>query len=271
MKILLTVNSMDNLSGSVLSTYELARVLSKEHDVTVVCGQGGWMDNEVKNNLEGFGVKCSYEWDKEYDLIYCCHYCPPVSGYKINIVRGITEWEKPLGADFYVCIRPDIQEHIIKEHGIPREKTVVIYNGVDRERFKPTVRTPRNHTKIVAPCNIDSLRFDWLLSMVDILNEDRQLYIYTKETKFKLPDSPWIHYEKPTFHMEKVIADADVVVGIYLGRVNLEARSCGVPSIMYDPFTLHAEPFEITEDEFDERHNIENTVKSLLNIYEQKH
>lgn len=271
MRILITGNTMDNFSGQPMSTYESARVLSRNHDVTVICGLGGWVDNELKRNLEKLGVKCQYDYDKEYDLIIASEWCPNVKGFKINTVRGITDWETPIpNCDVYSCIRPDVQEHIIKEHGIPEEKTVVIYNGVDRERFKPMIRTPRDHTKIVAPCNVDSLRFNWLNHLLTILNKDRQLYIYTKKTRYKLPYNPWVHYEEPTFYMEKVIADADVVVGIYLGRVNLEAASCRVPSIIYDPETFVAEGYLPPEEEFDELHNIENVVKRLLNLYYER-
>lgn len=271
MRILISTNSMDNYSGAPMSTYESARVLAKDHDVTVVCGLGGWNGNELQQNLEKLGVVCGYTTEPEYDLIIASHHCPPVKGFLINVVRGTTQWEVPLAnADIYVCIRPDIQEHIIKEYHIPPEKTVVIYNGVDRTRFIPRPKTPRDHIKIVAPCNVDSIRLRWLEMMVALTNKDRQLYIYTNETKFTLPQSPWVHYEKPVFHMEYPIADADVVVGIYLGRVNLEARSCNVPSIIYDPVDLTAEGFEIDEVTFDEHHNIENVVKKILSLYENR-
>lgn len=270
MKILLTVNAMDGYNGSALSTYENARVLSQDHDVTIVCGLGGWTDNEIKKNLEALGVKCSYEWEQGYDLILACHFCPPVGGYKINIVRGITKWEKPLPEmDFYVCIREDVQQYVV-ESGIPINKTQVVYNGVDRTRFRPRIKSVRDHIKIVAPCNVDSLRYKWLEMMVSIANKDRQLYILSEKTKYKLSPSKYVHYLQPTFYTEEIIADADVVVGIYMGRVNLEARSSGVDSIMYDPYTLEAVPFEIDEETFEERHNIENVVKKLLKIYEDR-
>ena len=97
MKILLTNYTMDVLLGSALSTYENARVLKKlGHDVTVICGVGGWNGNEIQQTLEAIGVKCSYEYEKSYDLILCSHFCPDVEGFKIQIVRGITPYEKPL-------------------------------------------------------------------------------------------------------------------------------------------------------------------------------
>jgi hypothetical protein len=70
------------------------------------------------------------------------------------------------------------------------------------------------------------------------------------------------------FDIEKEIADADLVAGILLGRVNLEARSCGVPSIMVDPETLEMDLFEISDDEFDHRHNIINVANQLIKFYD---
>ena len=271
MKILISGNQMSDFTGQPMSTYETARVLSKDHDVTVVCGQGGWNGNELEQNLKQLGVKCQYTWDPEYDLVIASEFCPDVKGYKIQTVRGITEWESPIpGMDFYSCIRPDVQEHIITEHGIPAEKTKVIYNGVDRDRFKPRQKTPRYYTRIVAPCTVDKLRRNWLEYLVSISTHQRQLVIYAPRVDYQLPKNPFVTIEKPRFNMEHIIADADVVVGIYLGRVNLEAYACGVPSIMYDPFTLDAVGFSPTPAEFEERHNINNVVKNILKIYENR-
>jgi hypothetical protein len=271
MKILLTGLTMDNFTGQPMSTYESARVLSKDHDVTVVCIESHWTDNELKQNLEALGVKCQYNWEEEYDLIIASEWCPNIKGFKINTVRGIGKSETPIpNCDFYSCIRPDVQEHIIKEHGIPEEKTKVIYNGVDLERFKPIVKTPRDYIRIVVPCTIDNLRRHFIEYLLTIATKDRQIFVYAPRQDYIIQSNPYFHVEKPTFHMEKIIGDSDLVMGIYLGRVNLEARACGVPSIMFDPVTLFAEKFEIKDEDFLEHHDIKNTVKKLLNIYETR-
>ncbi len=269
MRILITGNTMDNFSGQPMSTYESARVLARDHDVTVICGYGGWNKNELQLNLEKLGVKCGYQYDEEYDLILVSEYCPPnIRGFKIQTVRGITDWESPLeGMDFYACIRPDVQEHIIKEHGILEINTKVVYNGVDMTRFKPRVKSSRYYTKIVAPCTIDKLRQKWVEYLCSIASLDRQVVFYTPRQDYIIASNAFVSIKKPTFHMEYEIADSDLVVGIYLSRVHLEARACGVPSIIYDPVTLLAEKFDITDEEFEKRHNIESTVNNLLNIY----
>lgn len=266
MKLLLVGNAMDNLSGQPMSTYEMAREFSKEHDVTVCVLPNRWSNNIIKQNLESFGVKCVYDVEPEYDLIIASEWCPNVKGKKINIVRSEYDEETPIEADFWVCIRPSIQEHIIKEHGIPEGKTKVIYNGVDRERFKSIKKTPRDHFKIVAPCTIDSLRKKWLNHLISTLNPERHLYIYGVDYGITLDRSPFLHMKTARFDIETAIADADLVSGILLGRVNLEANSCGVLSEYYHPVTLERTEFLLPEEEFDKRHNIKNTVKYLLEI-----
>lgn len=269
MRILITGNALDNLTGQPMSCYELARVLSKDHEVHFVVLPNRLNNNVLQRNLEALGVRCGYEADEEYDLILANEWKPDVKGYTINIVRSEYDEETPIGGcDFYVCIRPSIQRHIVEEHDILIADTKVIYNGVDRERFKPRKKSKRNFFKIVAPCTLDTRRKKMLNYIISTLNEKRQLFIFGEPHGIKLDESPYVHYHPAKFNIEEDIADADLVVGILLGRVNLEANSCGVPSIYYDPVTLNETLFFLEEEEFDKRHNIENVVKEILELYE---
>lgn len=271
MKILITGNALDNFTGQPMSCYELARVLSKSHEVHFVVLPRRLNKNVLQRNLEALGVRCSYEADSEYDLILANEWKPNVKGYTINIVRSEYAEETPIdNCDFYVCIRPSIQKHIVEEHGIPVEKTKVIYNGVDRERFKPREKTKRDYFKIVAPCTLDIRRKKFLNYIISTLNKKRRLFLFSEPHGITLDDSPYVYYHPSKFNIEEEIADADLVVGILLGRVNLEANSCGVPSVYYDPETLEETEFFLDEKTFDERHNINNVVKKILEIYDNK-
>lgn len=266
MRILITGNGMDEMSGQPVSCYENAKELAKNHDVSVICLPKRW--GFFREKLEALGVKCIYEPESEYDLIIASEWKPDVNGFVINTVRSEYDCETPIpNCDFYVGIRPSITEHIIKEHGIPPDKTATIYNGVDRERFKRIEKSHRDHVKIVAPCTMDEIRKKFLEMLVAQSNEKRQVYIYGHNF-IGFGGSQYVHIHEPRFDMENIIADADLVVGILLGRVNLEANSCGVKSLVYDPETLVYEEFLLSEDEFDKRHNIKNTIKYLLDIYE---
>jgi hypothetical protein len=275
MKILLSGNAMDNFSGQPCSTYENAREFAKQgHEVTVVCLPKRWTDNVFKQNLEAIGVKCLYDHqlDNEYDVIYASEWCPDVDGVKIQIVRSEYDNESPINdMDFYVCIRPSIREHIITDHEIPEDKTTVVFNGVDRERFKKREKKKRDYLRIVCPCTIDGLRRRFLnkvISEVDASQGKVRMDIYGFDYGLKILQSKWVTRHDPKFNIEEEIGDADLVVGILLGRVNLEANSCGVPSLIYDPKTLKHEQFFLTEETFDVVHNIKNTIKYLIQIYD---
>lgn len=267
MRILITGNQMNELNGQPLSCYENAKELAKKHDVSMICRPGRWGEL-LKNKLEQVGVKCVYVPEPEYDLIIASEWKPEVKGIVINTVRSEYDCETPIpSCDFYVGIRPSIVEHIIASHNIPKEKTAVVYNGIDRERFYPRPKKLCEHTKIVAPCTIDQLRQKFLNHIIGELNPEKHLYIYGQQF-VELDESPFAHIFPSRFDIETVIADADLVVGIHLGRVNLEARSCEVPSLIYNPETMETTEFNLDEEEFDKRHNIKNSVQNLLNIYE---
>ena len=64
------------------------------------------------------------------------------------------------------------------------------------------------------------------------------------------------------FNIEKKIADADIVAGILLGRVNLEARAMGIVSTIHNPddpasFSYY---FPVRED-FDREHDIKKCCR----------
>lgn len=267
--ILIVGNAMDNFTGQPMSTYENAKELSKEHNVSVLVLPSRWSNNELKSGLEYCGVKCIYEAEPKYDLILASEWMPNnVEGYKINIVRSEYDCETPIpNCDHYVCIRPSIQDHIIKEHNISSELTSVIYNGVDMNRFHPMRMTKRDYEKIISPCTIDPLREKFLNHIIGTLNEKKRLFIYGSNYGAKLIESKYVTILPPTFNIDNVMADSDLVVGILLGRVNLEARACGVASIMYDPITLKETVFNISDKEFNNRHNIIYVMRNLLKVY----
>lgn len=276
MKILIAGNAMDNLSGQPCSTYENAKEFSKNHEVTVVCRDRRWSDKvPFRKNLESFGVKCLYDHqlENEYDVVFASEWCPDVDGVKIQTVRSEYDNESPIkDMDFYVCIRPSIREHIVTEHEIPIDKTTVVFNGVDRERFKPKPKAKRDYFRVVCPCTIDGLRRRFLVTVIkEVIKADGKLRldIYGYDHKiYKLPESEWVRIIDPKFEIQDEIADADLVVGILLGRVNLEANSCRVPSLIYDPRTLKKEPFFLPEETFSALHDVKNTCKYLLDVYE---
>lgn len=290
MKLLVTGLSMAYLSGQPLYCYELCRELKRQgHDVTMMAelhippGQrpdnDGW---KLLKNLEEEGIKC-VEWNPDicagYDLILASEPQSRIvfntSGKTpvFNIVHSEYECESPLEdrdeIKYYICIRPSIAAHIMIEHKINPSKIKVIYNGVDRERFSPEkrIKSDKGFYKVVVPCTLDSLREKFLNHIISTANEKRRIFIYGMDCGAKLNLNEFVEVNSDTFDIQDKIADADEVAGILLGRVNIEAWSMGIDSTIYDPVTLEKETISPPSN-FDERHNIKNVVKQILELYD---
>lgn len=265
MRILLTTRKMGYLSGAPLYVFELAKELSKEHDVTVlsdwtVMGKDG---EKLKKGLKKV-KKISY-MRGEYDVVIASQSCPKVSCPVLNVVHSEYDVETPIdNCQAYIAIRPSIREHLIEKHNIPKEKIFVIYNGVDRDRFKPVEKPKRDFKLTVVPCTLDPLRKKFINHLCSISSEKNRYIFVGDYFGIEINRTPYVSFLPAMFDVERVIALADEVAGILLGRVNLEAESCGVPSLIYDPDTLESYPF-VCED-FDEKHNIKNVSKQILDI-----
>jgi glycosyltransferase involved in cell wall biosynthesis len=284
MKILITGNSMSYLSGQPLYCYELARELNFiGHEIEVRSDWNGFHGNDGHKLLENLireGIRIA-GWNstwmtKDFDLWLASEdismrinsEIPSIP--MINIVHSEYDCETPImDRPFaWVCIRPSILDHIVNEHSIPREKCHIVYNGVDRERFKKGRRHEGDHNLTVVPCTFDPLREKFIRHCERLASKMNHYHFYGSKHGVEIQETEFIKVFPDTFKIEKPIAEADYVAGILLGRVNLEANSCGVPSKIYDPVTLQNKIFLMPEEEFDERHNIKNVAKQLLKIYD---
>lgn len=266
-KILISCETMTYLSGSPLYNYTLAKELAKNNEVHF---QSVWVDNYLRRDLEANGVKCVFSANDVYDLALLSQrkFPKPKADRIINIVHSEYDCETPIdGCDHYVAIRPSIKEHLIKEHGIPEDKITVIYNGVDLERFKPREKIERDYIKVVIPATIDPLRqkfFDYYTSRA---SKDYRIFIFGKHFGARIPESPYITVQGETDEIEKEIADADIVAGILLGRVNLEARACDVPSVIHNPDNPEEmERYFPDRAEFESKHDIKRVAKQLISL-----
>lgn len=259
---------MTYLSGSPLYNYTLAKELAKNHEVHF---QSVWADNYLKSDLISCGVKCLETSEEVYDLALVSQraFPKPKAIKLVNIVHSEYDCETPIpGCDHYVAIRPSIKEHLIAEHGIKEEDISVIYNGVDLERFKPIEKPARDYIKVVIPATIDSLRqkmFDYYSARA---NKDFRVFVFGKSFGANIPKSEFIKVQDETNEIEKDIAGADIVAGILLGRVNLEARACNVKSLIHNPDNPEEfEEYYPDRDEFEEKHDIKKVADKLLSLY----
>lgn len=273
---------MSYLSGQPLYCYELAMELKRQgHEIEV---RSNWTayhgtDGEkLIENLMAAGIRTT-GWDstwltKDFDLwiaseeesMRIAEDIPDVP--MMQIVHSEYDVESPIqDRPFaYICIRPSIQDHIVKEHGIPEEKCHVIYNGIDRKRFKKGKKHKGKYTLTVVPCTFDPLREKFIRYIESMATESNRYHFYGNEHGVKIQETEFVKVFPDTFNIEKPIAEADFVAGILLGRVNLEANSCGVPSIIYNPETLENNLFQLSEKEFDKKHNIKNVAKKILAV-----
>lgn len=265
---------MTYLSGSPLYHYTLARELKKQgHKVEVF---SMWSENELKKNLLADGIVTWYDHPKgSYDLVIISQktyqsILDEVKAKKvINVVHSEYDCEDPITdkeIDEYVTIRPQIKKHIVENHKIPEGKVRVIYNGIDLEKFSPDKKKKHegDYVKVVLPCTMDLLRKDFIEHYARIANDKYRVYIYGKNynNDIKLSEYVYVHDEVPD--IENYIADADLVAGILLGRVNLEARAMGIISFIHDPKKPADYQIYFPEwQDFIDKHDIKNVAKQI--------
>lgn len=284
MKILITGNSMSYLSGQPLYCYELAMELKRQgHQIEVRSdwmGEHGTDGHKLLENLVRAGIGCC-DWDsqwlmKDFDLwiaseevsMRIADQIPDVP--MINVVHSEYDCEGPIKdrPAAWIGIRQSIIDHIVESHGVLREKCFLVHNGVDRSRFKHSTKPETAHATIVIPCTFDPLRRKFIRYMQSIASETQHVHFYGSAYGVKIGETEFVKVFPDTFNIEKAIGEADLVAGIWLGRINLEARSCGVPSIMFNPETLERVGFFPSEEEFDEKYNIKNVAKKITKIYD---
>lgn len=236
MKILIIVSEMISLTGSPLYHYTLAIELKlKGHDVDIYSRFG---NNELRVNMSNLGINLLSDIDKnlKYDIVFISQ---PLFKDKldcvnsdciINICHSEYDCESPIKDKKifkYVAIRPSIKEHLINDHGILADKIEVIYNGVDFKRFNPQKRIKHrgNYTKVVLPCPIHDLREKFIRYYTDKANKQYRVFIYGKNyiVDFEKTINEYVTILPSVFDIENYIGDADLIAGILLGRVNLEA------------------------------------------------
>lgn len=275
---------MTYLSGSTLYNYTLAMEYARTgYDVTVLSNYNQFpiMDagrNVIVKNMMDAKIKLVNFTTKPiedvYDVVFASQPTTERWVFKmknlINIVHSEYDCETPMmSARRWVAIRPQIKEHLIQSHKIADKDIFVIYNGVDRVKFSPSKRVKNSSPfqRIVVPCTLDYLRKKFIDHCFNVATPTFTIDFYGMNvSRLLLKESKYVTIHPPRFDIEEAMKDADAVWGILLGRVNLEANSMGIKSVIFDPVTLKSEDFFLPEDVFDARHNIVNVAKQLLEI-----
>jgi glycosyltransferase involved in cell wall biosynthesis len=136
----------------------------------------------------------------------------------------------------YICIRPEIQEHIINNFSIDREKTKVIYNPIDEEKFNLNNVNDKNYVLFVG--TIDYLRKQTLFDLMDYSKTiNKEFWIIGENKSDYLSDllvNNHVKYFKPTNDIESFTKNCSETGGILLGRTTIEGWMCGKPGWIYN-------------------------------------
>lgn len=293
-KVLLSCLFFKEYTGSEMYVYELARGLKILNcDVTVLSDINGPLSNLAKQqgikvvsfeNAPGYklgdgkwgfntpqGVQPSqpnvmYKMGEvDYDIIHTQH--TPVTNQmcqmypnidKVSTIHSeVIELENPVINDTikkYICIRPEIQEHIVNKFGISVGNTEVIYNPIDTNRFNTKNTKDNNYVLFVG--TVDYLRENTIKDLVDYTKSiDKELWIVGENKSNYLDElltNPHVKYHNATNKVEYFVKNCHETAGILLGRTTIEGWLCGKPGWIYSVedsgHILNKERFDIPED-----------------------
>jgi glycosyltransferase involved in cell wall biosynthesis len=276
LKVLLSCLFFKTFTGSEMYVYELARGLKKLNcDVTVLSDIDGPLSKIAQqqgikvlsfNNPPGYklgdgkwsmntpqGIQTSqpnmmYKISEvNYDIIHTQHL--PVTNQvcqmypnidKISTIHSeVIELENPVLNDTikkYICIRPEIQEHIVNKFNINKNNTEVIYNPIDCERFNTKNTSDNNYVLFVG--TLDYLRENAIKDLVEYSKSiNKMLWLVGENKSNYLEDllkHPHVRYYGATNKVETFVKNCSETAGILLGRTTIEGWMCGKYGWIYN-------------------------------------
>ena len=248
-KILIGCLSFNELTGSELYVYELAKSLLKfDYDVSVVSPRMGGKLTKLANDC---GIKV-YNFNtlnkkENFDLIHCQHL--PVTQELIKLFPNtkkictihseVNSLENPVqhfSIFKYIAIRPEIKEHLIKNFKLPSEMIEVIYNPIDETRFN--TNDARNDGYLLFVGTLDYLRMETIFDLIKYTKENnKEFWLVGKNHSNYLPQimsNSHVKYFESTVDIEKFVKNCDITAGILLGRTTIEGWMCGKSGWIYN-------------------------------------
>lgn len=214
MKILVSNHSLVQSGGTETFTYTLIGELTRiGHQVEYFCFEKGEFSERIEKD---FNVK--FKSADKYDLILANHNTTVDQLYKFGIIiqtcHGIfSPLEQPSkNADGYVAISQEVQKYLLHKGFV----SVIIYNGIDCNRYKPIKPLRKENPKVLSLCHSPQAH--------EIVAEACLALNYTSNILDKYKDRKW--------DVETMINEHDIIVG--LGRSAYEALACGRPVVIYD-------------------------------------
>ena len=244
------VTVMSEIGGPLTDMAKRAniKVISLKNPPGYKLGDGKWTVRTPDGKVIPSTPNSMYKLSETYfDLIHTQH--APITEFVCNLYPNIEkiatihseviELEKPVIHDsikHYICIRPEIQEHITEVYDIDINKTSVVYNPVDDSRFISGKTDVKNAALFVG--TIDYLRESSIRDMVEVTKEDGLEFWLVGENKSNYLDEllqfDHVKHFKSTWNTEKYIQQVKYTAGILLGRTTIESWMCGKPAWIYN-------------------------------------
>jgi glycosyltransferase involved in cell wall biosynthesis len=293
-KVLLSCLFFKTFTGSEMYVYELAKGLKKLNcNVTVLSDINGPLSSLAKQQgikslpfSDAPGYKLGDgKWglntpqgpqpsqpnvmykigEVDYDIIHTQH--TPVTNQmcqmypkidKISTIHSeVIELENPVINETikkYICIRPEIQEHIINKFGIDKNNTEVVYNPIDTDRFN--TKNTKDDGYVLFVGTLDYLRESTIKDLVDYTKEiNKELWLVGENKSNYLEDLlkySHVKYFGPTNRVETYVKNCSETAGILLGRTTIEGWLCGKPGWIYNVdengYILNKEKHDVPDD-----------------------
>ena len=275
-KVLLSCLFFKTFTGSEMYVYELAKGLKKLNcDVTVLSdidgplseiakkqdikvtalseppgyklGDGVWGFN-TPNGFVPSQMNNMYKINEvSYDIIHTQH--TPVTKYMCNMYVNIPkistihseviDLENPVidsSITKYICIRPEIQEHIVKKFNINIENTGVIYNPIDTSRFN--TKNVKDGGYVLFVGSLDYLREKTIRDLITYTKTiNKELWLVGENKDNYLLDiltNDHVKYFNSTLNIESYVKNCSETAGILLGRTTIEGWLCGKSGWIYN-------------------------------------
>lgn len=275
-KVLLSSLFFKTFTGSEMYVYELARGLKKLNcDVTVLSdiegplsklanqqgiktlpfsnppgfklGDGKWGFNRPEGFVPSQPNMMYKMSEVNFDIIHVQH--NPISQRacdmypnipKLSTIHSeVIELENPYiheSIKKYVCIRPEIQNHIVEKFNIDKLNTEVIYNPIDTNRFN--TKDTKTYPYVLFVGTIDYLRENTIRDIVEYSKSiNKELWLVGENKSNYLPEllqNSHVKHFEATNKVEPYVKNCYETAGILLGRTTIEGWLCGKPGWIYN-------------------------------------
>jgi glycosyltransferase involved in cell wall biosynthesis len=276
LKVLLSCLFFKTFTGSEMYVYELAKGLKKLNcDVTVLSDIDGPLSVQAKqqgikvlpfinppgykmgDGKWGFNTPQGFQPSQQnlmykigevnFDIIHTQH--TPITKYmcdmyvnipKISTIHSeVIELENPIideSISKYICIRPEIQEHIVKKFNINIENTEVVYNPIDTSRFN--TKNIKDNGYVLFVGSIDYLREKTIRDLITYTKTiNKELWLVGENKDNYLLDiltNDHVKYFNSTSNIETYVKNCSETAGILLGRTTIEGWLCGKSGWIYN-------------------------------------